>query len=104
MDDIILERLALLAIIFGLLLVLFLMPKYDFVDAHFLFEDDNKAFLEGEILRLSYSESNGWSFVEIKSCRTFDAFFEGEVNKSLEDTIFIKGSYYDDAFSIKEYK
>ncbi len=104
MDDLYLERLALIAIIVGLLVLLFLMPSYEFVDAHYLFEDDNRAFLEGEIKKISFSDESGWSFIEVESCRVMDGFFEGEIDRGVDDVIFIKGSFVDGSFNIDEYK
>lgn len=98
-----LEQLALIAIIAGLLLLLIIMPKYEPVDAHYLFDDDNHAFLEGTIMKNSYGES-GWTFLELRSCRTFDAFFEGEITHEVGNTIHVQGAYFNDAFSIKEFK
>ena len=103
MDDLILERLALIAIIIGLLILLFLMP-YEFIDAHYLFEDDNNAFLEGEVKRITYNDESDWSAVEILSCREFTGFFEGKIEKNVGDNIFVKGSYFDDSFNINEYE
>ena len=99
-----LERLALLAIIAGLLLVLVIMPKYEYKDAHHLTENDNKAYLEGTINTKRYSEETGWSIIEITTTKTTTSFYKGEINKKEGDTIHIKGSYHEGTFTIKEYK
>lgn len=104
MKDSELERIALIAIIAGLLLILIVMPKYEAIDAHYLTEDDNKAFLEGRIQRKSYGEESGWSVLEIKTEKTTTSFYEGKINKEEGEKIYIKGSYHDGTFTIKEYK
>ena len=80
------------------------MPKYEAVDAHYLTENDNNAFLEGTIKRKNYNEESGWSFLEIRTYKTTKSFYKGNVTKKEGDTIHIKGSYHEGTFSIKEYK
>lgn len=104
MKDEELERLALLATIAGLILIIIIMPKYEFVDAHYLTENDNKAFLEGTINKKTYSEETGWSAIEITTKKTTTSFYEGKINKEEGDTIHLKGNYHEGTFTIKEYK
>ncbi len=98
------ERIALISIIAGLLLILIIMPKYEAVDAHYLTENDNNAYLKGTITRKNYNEDSKWSFIEIRSCRDMNSFYEGEINKTQGDEIKVKGSYYEGTFTIEEYK
>ena len=104
MDDVLLERLALFASLAGLLLIFIIMPKYEPVDAHFLFSDDSNSFLKGNISRISYNNDSGWSFIEIYSCRTFNSFYKGSLDKVRGDVIFVQGSFYNDVFSVENYK
>ena len=104
MEDTQLERLALLTIIVGLILIMIMMPAYDAVDAHYLQENDNKAFLEGTIQRNSYREESGWSALEIRTEKITTSFYEGKIDKKEGEKIYIKGSYHDETFTIKEYK
>jgi hypothetical protein len=104
MKDEQLERIALIATISGLLLILLLMPKYEAVDAHYLTEDENKAYLKGTITRKTYNNESGWSYAEIETCRNTKSFYEGEIEKETGEEIHIQGSYHDNKFSIKTYK
>ena len=104
MEDEKLERIALLATITGLILIIILMPKYEAVDAHHLTENDNKAYLEGTITRKSYNEETGWSYLEINTCKNTKSFHKGEIPREEGEIIYIQGTYQDNVFSIKKYK
>lgn len=99
-----LETIALITIILGLTILFFVALNYEKKDAHYLFEDDNNAYLEGTIKRKNHNEETKWTYLEIESCRTIKAFHEGNIEKQTEDTIKIQGTYYNEAFTIKKYE
>jgi len=99
-----LERIALIATIIGLILILIMMPKYEPVDAHYLTNDDNNAYLEGTIVKKSYNDETGWSYLEINTCKNTKSFYNGEIPLQEKEKIHIQGTYQNNVFNIKKYK
>jgi len=104
MNDEILERIALVTIILGLILGYILVLDFEPKDAHYLTTEDNNAYLEGTITKKRYNNESGWSMMEIKTCKSTKSFYKGEIKKGEQDKIYIKGTYNGETFIIDNYK
>ena len=99
MNDETLEVISLLTIMFGLVIAFFFVLDYEPVDAFYLNSDDSNAYFSGEIMRKSFNNESGYSHLEIKGCRTFDAFYEGVIET--EGNISFSGELREGKFTIK---
>jgi hypothetical protein len=99
MKDSLLEIISLGSIILGLLLCFFLIFDYEPVDGFFT-EEDSNAFLQGTILEKNVNEN--FTLLKINACKTFTAYSEKEINKSVNESTYIRGSIEDDFFIIEE--
>jgi len=104
MNDEILERIALITIILGLILGYILMLDFKPKDAHYLNKEDKNAYLEGTITKKRYNNESGWSMLEIKTCKNTTSFYKGTIQKKEQDKIYIQGTYDGNTFSINKYK
>jgi len=115
MKDSHLEILALIGIIAGLCILFFFVLDYEPKDAFYLTMDDENSFLDGELEKISYNEESDFSYLKIRSCRVFDAFYEGKIsinnsNQELSEIISsaipirIEGSFIDGKFNIENLK
>ena len=102
MNDSTLEIISLGVVIVGLIIGFFIVFDYEPVDAFFAGDDPN-SFIKGNISKISYSDS-GWTYMEIYACKTFNAFYEGEIKKEMHETIFVEGAMYKDSLTVNAYK
>lgn len=100
MNDNSLEILALIAIIFGLIIAFFFVLDYEPTDGFFLNKDDSNIYFSGEVIKKSYNFESGYTFLELNACRTFNAFYEGEIGNGSK--ISFSGEYNEGVFSIKQ--
>lgn len=101
MNDSLLEILSLVSIISGIIIGFFLVFDYAPVDAFFLEEEDDNSYIEGFVVKKN-ARSN-YTSLKIYGCRAFDAYYDGKIEKNINDSITVVGSFADDFFFIDKY-
>jgi hypothetical protein len=101
MEDSTLELISLIAIIAGIILGFVLVFDYEPVDAFFLSKDDNIAVINGFIIQKN--EKANFTTAKIYGCRSFDAYSENIIDKNINDSITVTGSFVDNFFIIEKY-
>jgi hypothetical protein len=101
MNDSTIEIISLLSIILGIILGFFLIFDYTPADAFFLEKNDNNAYIDGFIIQKN--ERENFTTLKIYGCRSFDAYFETGIDKGVNDSIIVTGSFVDNFFVIEKY-
>lgn len=102
MDDFTLELIALISIIAGLIIGFFLVFNYTPMNAFFLEEDDDNSYIEGYVLQKNVKTN--YTLLKIYGCRSFDAYSEIKIDKKVNDSLIIMGSFSDNLFIVESYK
>ncbi|MGV8162495.1 MAG: hypothetical protein ACP5N2_04160 [Candidatus Nanoarchaeia archaeon] len=101
MKDSLLEMISLLSIVLGLVICFFFVFDYTPVDSFFLEKDDDNTFLDGFVLTKRITDN--YSLISVSACKKFDAYYEGNLETEVNESIHIQGSFTDNFFIIEEY-
>ena len=61
-------------------------------------------FFNAYVNKVYFNNNSGWSYLELNGCRTFDAFYNGDLSSFSFSNISVKGSFIDNVFSIASYE
>ncbi len=99
MDDIKLERLALITIIIGLVLANYFVFNGEKIDGFYV--DEGLITLKGSVQDIRVGEE--WSYVKLNACREIEGFYQGNLKISKNDLVVVEGDFDDQILNIRYY-